>query len=332
MRSIRSFIGLSGGARKKKAPKRKSSSTASRKPKSRAQNSAVANPAKRTAPKRTLSRKNASRRSSIFNQRMLRYLTQQLAPYWTAIGIGATCALLVTLWISGVFYEMGQALERGIDRALIENGFTVENVEISGRTFTNKSKMKALMRLEKLVPFMKYDIEAVRKRIEDLEWVERAAVMRLWPNTIHVSLIEKRPIAIWQLDGMFSLIDRRGEVISSNHLSEFTSLPQLVGKGAAEAAPEFVDLLSRFPVLNSRLRAALRIGERRWTLRLDNGVQILLPDENVEEALTTLLTLDEKYRLLARQVQIIDMRDSEKIYLQLPSDDIVEMDGQESKT
>lgn len=268
----------------------------------------------------------------LLSDRTRRYLAQQLAPYWTAIGLGATAALAVTLWASGVFSQMGQSVARHVDETLIERGLTIENVEVTGRVFTSKSQMKASLRLESLVPFMKYDIDAARARIEALDWVERATILRLWPNTVRVSLVEKRPIAIWQMNGMFSLIDRKGEVISSEHLTEFSNLPQLVGEGAAEAAPEFVDLLSRFPVLNSRLRAALRIGDRRWTLRLDNGLNILLPDEGEEDALKLLVALDEKYRLLARQLDVIDLRDKDLLFLKLQDNETVQLDLDTNRT
>jgi len=298
-------------------------------------------PAKSAGRKRLPGRPRAARKSSAnagaskpawLNERSLKYLAQQVAPYWTAIAIGGLAALAVALWASGVFYQVGLAAGKQFDRFLIEQGLMVQNVEISGRVFTAKSDMKASMRLESATPFMKYDIHAARRRIETLDWVERATVLRLWPDTIRISLVEKRPIAIWQLNGMFSLIDRKGQVISSDHLADFSNLPHLVGQGAAEHAPEFVDLLSRYPVLNSRLRAALRIGERRWTLRLDNGLDILLPDQKEEQALTLLVALDEKYRLLARQIEVIDMRDRDRLYLRLQNADSVQLDLNSSRT
>ena len=50
-----------------------------------------------------------------------------------------------------------------------------------------------------------------REQLEQIAWVEHAHVERLLPGTIRVRLEERQPFAIWQRDGKFSVIDRRGQ-------------------------------------------------------------------------------------------------------------------------
>ena len=45
--------------------------------------------------------------------------------------------------------------------------------------------------------FFDVDLGALRRALEDLPWVRRADVRRVWPDSLVVSLAEYRPIAIW---------------------------------------------------------------------------------------------------------------------------------------
>ncbi len=56
--------------------------------------------------------------------------------------------------------------------------------------------------------------------------------------------------------------------------------------------PQLFDQLTPFGDLTTRLVAAIRVGDRRWTLKLASGLEIMLPDDNVGEALTSLAKLD----------------------------------------
>ena len=160
-----------------------------------------------------------------------------------------------------------------------------------------------------------FDIVSARQRIEELDWVDQASVTRLWPNSIHISLVERLPIAIWQLEGELRLIDRTGQVISSEYLTEFGNLPHIVGVGAAEAASDFLNLMSQYPFINSRVRAAIRVGARRWNLRLDSGVDVKLPDQGEHEALQLMTELEEQHRILARDLSEIDLRVPGRLFL-----------------
>jgi len=50
------------------------------------------------------------------------------------------------------------------------------------------------------------------------------------------------------------------------------------------------------------------VAERRWNLRLKNGIDIRLPESEPERALEALVALDRDKKLLSRDVAVIDMR------------------------
>jgi cell division protein FtsQ len=54
--------------------------------------------------------------------------------------------------------------------------------------------------------------------------------------------------------------------------------------------------------------AAARVGQRRWTLHLDNGVSIALPEKDAERAMARVEELDQRYDLLSKGIKGIDLR------------------------
>jgi cell division protein FtsQ len=102
--------------------------------------------------------------------------------------------------------------------------------------------------------------------------------------------------------------------------ARFVSLPLVVGKGAETHARDFLALLARFPQVNSATRAVIYVGQRRWNLRTKDGLEIRLPENDVDNALATLSKLDKEDHLFSRDIIAIDMRLSDRLTVQLSDD------------
>jgi cell division protein FtsQ len=152
------------------------------------------------------------------------------------------------------------------------------------------------------------DPEIVRVRVEALEWVSRADVARLWPATLDVTLVEKEPYALWQTKGVTWLIDRSGDQITKEDIAEFAGLPLVVGPGAPQHAVELIEIMNRFPAIQRRVKASVRVGDRRWDLHLKNGMQVRLPEDGVEDALNRLTVLEQEQKIFERDVESVDLR------------------------
>jgi cell division protein FtsQ len=98
------------------------------------------------------------------------------------------------------------------------------------------------------------------------------------------------------------------------------SLPLVVGKGAQTHAKEFLALLAGYPQVKSVTKAAIFVGERRWNLRLKDGLDIRLPEDEVGNALAELSRLDKEDRLFSRDIVAVDMRLPDRLTVQLSDD------------
>jgi cell division protein FtsQ len=130
-----------------------------------------------------------------------------------------------------------------------------------------------------------------------------------------VYLQERRPFAVWQNQGRFVLIDRTGQVVANENLAEFHQFPLVVGVGAPTAAATLVDALTDHPDLQKRVVAAVRVGERRWNLRLNNGADVMLPEGHEAQAIDRLMQLQQGHALLDRPLAAIDMRLGDRLVL-----------------
>ena len=187
-------------------------------------------------------------------------------------------------------------------------GFKVDEILVIGRRETAQKDLLAAVQLARGAPILAFDLKAARKRIEALPWIKTVSVERMLPDTVLLNIEERRPLALWQHKGAFALIDSDGEVILKTGLERFSDLIVVVGRDAPAQAAELLKTLASEPQLMDRVRAAVRIGGRRWNLRFDNGIDVELPEQGLAEAWRRLAAFERRHRLLSRDITAIDLR------------------------
>lgn len=204
-------------------------------------------------------------------------------------------------------------------------GLAVTDVVVEGREKTPEPMLRSALGVARGDKLLGFSLEAARARIEALAWVQSATVERRLPGTIVVTLRERLPYAVWQTKGKFVLIDRKGGVVAEQDPvkdpTAFATLPLVVGDGAPEAAAALLDLLATQPGLKARVVASVRVGERRWNLRLNNGADVLLPEGNEAVAMAKLMELQASQQLLDRPLQVVDMRLGDRLVVR-PAPDL----------
>ena len=220
----------------------------------------------RGRPKRTRSRPPGAWRKFMRSRLARRFA-------WPALGVVAALAVAAGAWTwnSGIVGEIPARATRLLAAVSVEVGLSVAEVTITGRRAVGREDILRILAVHQGDPILLFDVEAARVRLESLGWIESAIVSRRLPATIRVFLVERRPFALWQDGGVVVLIDRAGATIAVEALGEFSHLPLLVGADAAANAGALMDVLTAEPELMARVAAAIRIGGRRWDVRLDNG-------------------------------------------------------------
>lgn len=247
-----------------------------------------------------------------------------------ALMLGATLTLILALAAGTWVWMSGRAQAAAVDagqatvRVAAEAGVRLRQVSVEGREHTRGSEILAALDLPQGSPLLALDPQAARDRLESLPWVKEASVERRFPDLVHVRLTERMPIAVWdQGDGAFALVDADGVVIT-DAIGPFAHLPVISGRKAPQAAAELFTMLAGEPALAERLKAAVRIGQRRWNLWFHKvgtgGVEVRLPETEAAGALTRLAGLEAEKGLLQRAVKLIDMRLPDRLVVRLADD------------
>jgi cell division protein FtsQ len=225
-----------------------------------------------------------------------------------ATGLVLLAVLLVGAGLLHTFAE-GASLRERIGNATAALGLRIQQVHVDGRVKTPEALLRAAVGAAQGEPILTYSLADARSRIESLTWVQSATVQRQLPDTLLVKLVERSPFAVWQNEGKFRLIDRAGQIVTDSDVASFAKeLPLVVGAGAPEAAAALLDALAAQPAIQPRVVAAVRVGERRWNLRMNSGADVMLPEGAEVAALQRLADLQAQHQVLERPLQVIDMR------------------------
>jgi cell division protein FtsQ len=223
----------------------------------------------------------------------------------------------VGLWqgghLNGFIAEYGEphhALARMV-------GLGLEKVTISGISQIRESEVLAAAGLNTKVSLAFLDVNDIRERLERVPMIKSASVRKLYPNELVISLTERVPYAIWQLNGELFVIASDGTVIDLMQDERFLNLPFVVGDQANTRTKEYLALLEAAGPLKERIRAGSLVSGRRWTLKMDNGMDVRLPELGVNDALARLVTLERDQKILEKDVLAIDLRMPDRVVVRL---------------
>jgi cell division protein FtsQ len=196
-------------------------------------------------------------------------------------------------------------------------GFRITEVAINGRRQLSQDEVLAIGGVNGRSSLLFLDATTLRDKLKANPWIADAAILKLYPGRLQIDIVERTAFALWQQDGRLAVIAEDGAVLEPFVARRFVSLPLVVGKGADLKARDFLALLDRYPQVRSVTKAAILVGERRWNLRLKDGLDIRLPENDVGNALAMLSKLDKEDRLFSRDITAVDMRLPDRLTVQL---------------
>jgi cell division protein FtsQ len=212
-------------------------------------------------------------------------------------------------------WSPGSPTPLGLSAAL---GLVVNNIDVEGRETTDRDTIMKALGAHAGMPILAVNPTHAKDQLESLPWVRSAVIERRLPDTIFVRLVERQPLAVWQHEGKQELIDRDGTVIPVTDLTRFARLPTVVGGDAArQGAAVLLDLLAKEPAIASRVTAAVLVGERRWNVRIDNAIDVLLPETDMAGAWAKLAQLERTTQLLQRDVETVDLRLPDRLVMKI---------------
>jgi cell division protein FtsQ len=246
-------------------------------------------------------------------------------PMFTLCGIVVIFVLIAALFASGVIGRSFRAIGRGLDTITADAGFGISEIHITGNGRTPYRQILEVLDMQPGQSIFAADLWSAQARLASLDWIASAEIHRRYPDAIFVTLVEKRPFALWQPPAdthgntPIVVVERNGKVITSREVEKFRHLPKLVGAGAPQAAADLVDSVQAHRAVAARIAAYSRVSDRRWNLILDDGVTVQLPESGWQKQLDALEHLIIDSGILERDVTEIDLRSPTHFFFLLKS-------------
>jgi len=156
--------------------------------------------------------------------------------------------------------------------------------------------------------FFTVDLRAVREAAGSLGWVEQVQVRRLWPDALHMRVVEQQPLARWGRD---SLVNLRGEVFTPEEGPLPMVLPGLSGpQGSAQrVSAKFLAMGRKLTPLGLQIRALHLNARGGWQVELEAGLVVQLGTRDQEARLARFVRLYPRLLAAAQgQPEEVDLR------------------------
>ncbi len=184
------------------------------------------------------------------------------------------------------------------DRALISGGLEIRQVSLSGDLSDQTDALYQALAITGPVSFAGYDIAAARARVAALSWVSDVRFSAVLPASLHVEVRGKQPVAVVLEQRSGGGGQQPAEAAGATgagprlvaaagaHLhgpvspARIAALPRIAGDGAAQAVTTLLSAMAKWPALRRDVAVFHRVGRRRWTLELHDGLTIHLPADD----------------------------------------------------
>lgn len=123
--------------------------------------------------------------------------------------------------------------------------------------------------------FFTMNLPETRAVFETLPWIRFAAVRRIWPNTLRVSIEEQQPLALWNDTQM---LNTWGQLFTANRavVENEDSLPQFIGPDGSERlmVQRYAEISRWFAPLDVRAERLTLSDRYAWQVALSNGMTL----------------------------------------------------------
>lgn len=244
-------------------------------------------------------------------------LKRRLGIYYWRVAFSTKITLIVFLslfFFTNLFSNIKEGLYQEFYSKTAAVGLVLKNVVLQGQVNTPSKEIIEAIGVDKGHPILSIPIETIQQTLTDNPWVKTCIVERRLPDTLYIALFERKPIAIWQFNKKLYLIDEDGDRISNQKIENFPKLLHVVGEGGNVYVRNLLDDLSENPDLASKVHRAVRYGNRRWNLILDENIIVKMPEEGFKNAYLYLEKLHKDNKLFGNNIKSIDLRLSDRYF------------------
>lgn len=149
----------------------------------------------------------------------------------------------------------------------------------------------------------------INNQILSVPTVNKSSVRRMPNGNLSIKVSTHQAVALWT-DGVYYYpLSADGDLVKQP--TEHRNIDNIVFRG--ELPDDISNITKQAHKLLGYIDYLEFIENRRWNIHTSSGIIIMLPEENYTTAINTIVSLHNNYRLLDKELQTIDMRDSSRI-------------------
>lgn len=166
-------------------------------------------------------------------------------------------------------------------RAVLDQHFPFRQVTVHGAVHAD-TRQGAAVRVPKLSGgFFSMDLPAVQRDFQQLPWVRRVDVHRLWPGRLVIALEEHRAAAAWNDR---ATLNEQGEIFA---VEPDEGLPRIYAPEGMEKLliRRYGEFTRAVAPLHMNVEQIVVTARQSWRMRLSGGITVELGRERIEERL-----------------------------------------------
>lgn len=172
------------------------------------------------------------------------------------------------------------------DQLFHPEAFVIKEMKIKGKfRYLQPADVDAVLRSQDLGNFFSVELNQLKTKVEEMEWVQSADIRRQWPNTLNISIVEHQPAMRWGKD---KWVSTSGSIITLPADIEADGV--VVLKGDETRSKQILVQAARWKKelaeQGLKLREAQWSNSQAWTLKLyspelDSEFSLLLGSQSV---------------------------------------------------
>ena len=187
---------------------------------------------------------------------------------------------------------------------------TIHNISITTDTpDTDITAVESVAKTALGAKMNSLSLDSLNHRIGDIPNVHFSAVRRMPNGTLRILVKFYQAVAQWTDGVAFYPLADDGTIINTPSGTRDPSA--IVFRGVL---PENIsDITAAAHIIGPHIDYVEWIENRRWNIVTNGGITVMLPENDATVAIHSLNSINEKHNILAKDISLIDLRDSARI-------------------
>ena len=161
---------------------------------------------------------------------------------------------------------------------IINSNLHIQKIKIENNSIVEADKIKKKLSFLYKENLFFLNIKDIEKNLKSETFIESFSIKKIYPNTLKLIIVEKKPIAILQNKKKKFYISNKGDLINFVDIEIYNDLPTVFGNGESFYSL-YQDLKNiKFPL--ETIKSFYFFESGRWDLVMDDDKLIKLPTEN----------------------------------------------------